>query len=329
MTEKQSKRTTMADVAKRSGYGLATVSRVINGNGSASAHAVKAVREAAASLGYRPDPALSALASYRARQTTPRTDWNVALVIDPAKKALVHGQGLVGGFESAMQARGYSLIRESFPTDRKSSGAFFRRLKEQGVGACFVIPPEQSVEHFIEAIPEELIIITPTNDSRWDAFNRVAPNHFFNMRMATLRLIERGARKPGLLMTSQRNSFSGTFFSSSFLGVLHEKGLRIGRNILYVDRPKSRVEHWLRDFQPDGIVVVDAFIAASEEWSHLPFWPERVVTIGPKATRWPNLDPCLIEVGRAAARVLDRGIRTQRALRERTITHRLIDGVFQ
>jgi len=52
---------TIKDVAKRAGVGVGTVSRVIAGNGSVSADAVRRVRQAVEDLKFRPSHAARVL----------------------------------------------------------------------------------------------------------------------------------------------------------------------------------------------------------------------------------------------------------------------------
>jgi LacI family transcriptional regulator len=62
-----SDRPTIHDVAERAGVSIATVSRVLNDRGDTSARTRERVREAAAALGYTPDPAARALVSRQTR----------------------------------------------------------------------------------------------------------------------------------------------------------------------------------------------------------------------------------------------------------------------
>jgi len=58
-------RPTLLDVARAAGVSHITVSRVVRGLRMVSPRTAQRVRRAVKKLGYRPDPALSALAAYR------------------------------------------------------------------------------------------------------------------------------------------------------------------------------------------------------------------------------------------------------------------------
>ncbi len=67
MQSNPKKRPTIYDVAKLAGVSHATVSRVVRGEDVVKPATIEKVKTAIGELGYRPDPALSALAAYRSK----------------------------------------------------------------------------------------------------------------------------------------------------------------------------------------------------------------------------------------------------------------------
>lgn len=116
------KRVTVLDVAKVVGCSAATVSLALNGHARISAGTRRRVREAAASLGYQPDPVLSALASHRWRHRS-NAQWSTLAAI---------GDQLEGfpGMQARAVEYGYRL--ETFdcrdhPDPARLSGTLYHR----------------------------------------------------------------------------------------------------------------------------------------------------------------------------------------------------------
>lgn len=93
-------RPTIRDVAARAGVSIATVSRSLNARGAAHADTAARVREAAAALGFRPNPAGRAL-------KTART--GVVGVVVPSLRNPVFAD-MVAGVEIAANAAGYGVV---------------------------------------------------------------------------------------------------------------------------------------------------------------------------------------------------------------------------
>ncbi len=64
-------RANLKDIARAAGVSHMTVSRVVRGERSVAPSTAATVRRFIRQLGYRPDPALSALAAYRTRRRSP------------------------------------------------------------------------------------------------------------------------------------------------------------------------------------------------------------------------------------------------------------------
>ena len=82
------KRTTLQDIADFTGVSKATVCRVMKNYAHVRPDVVKTVRKAVRKLGYRPDPALSALAKHRwNKRGVSASSWSIALVdVVPGKR---------------------------------------------------------------------------------------------------------------------------------------------------------------------------------------------------------------------------------------------------
>jgi len=156
------KRITLGELAEAAHLSRATVSMALRDLPEIAAATRARVQELAARMGYRPDPALSALASMRWQGRTPApTGRKLALVtsMEPGRK-----WGVVDGVVKAAARRGYGL--ETFDRHQFASGqALSRVLYHRGIRGVFV----------------GLVVDgAPPLDLEWDLFSVVAlswPEH--------------------------------------------------------------------------------------------------------------------------------------------------------
>ena len=78
----ENRRPTLRDVAAAAQVSHMTVSRVVNGSQLVAEKTTQRVQAAMERLGYRPDPALSALAAYRSRSSDARSQSSVLAFLD-------------------------------------------------------------------------------------------------------------------------------------------------------------------------------------------------------------------------------------------------------
>lgn len=108
------RRVTLKDIAGVAGVHHTTVSMALRNDRRLPAATRARIRQCAAELGYRPDPMLSALSSYRAAIRPLRTPSTIAFVtdVDPAeiRNGRAHGQFLSGVREGA-ESLGYKVDR--------------------------------------------------------------------------------------------------------------------------------------------------------------------------------------------------------------------------
>jgi LacI family transcriptional regulator len=124
---------TLRDVARSTGYSVATVSRVLAGNRRVGPEAERAVTEAATRLGYRPNQA--------ARVLRGGTTGTVGLVVpqftDPFFPALV------GALEPVLHAQGRALVLADADGDVAREAGRIDALLDRQIDALLVTPVDE------------------------------------------------------------------------------------------------------------------------------------------------------------------------------------------
>lgn len=134
-----SDRVTIDDIAKRAGYSRATVSRVLNGEGSVRPATAERIQTAITDLGYIPSPLASALSGGKTR---------VIAVLLP-DVATPYYSALLEGCDRVAQERGYHLILKT-KQDPKS----IMSVVESGLADGLIIRHSRDPEDDLPLIKE-------------------------------------------------------------------------------------------------------------------------------------------------------------------------------
>jgi len=125
---------TLREVARASGYSVATVSRVLGGTRPVGPEITRRVKEAAESLGYRPNQVARALRS--------RSTGTVGLVLPQITNP--YFPSLVREVEHALHAEGRALLLADCDDDPATEAARITALLDRQVDALLVIPVDQT-----------------------------------------------------------------------------------------------------------------------------------------------------------------------------------------
>lgn len=252
---------TQRDVAQAAGVSVMTVSLALrNRPGVAAATAAK-IREAAAQLGYRPDPALSALVHYRNRRSPRRIKAAIALCTtwesrDGWLKTSV-GQLAYEGARRRAEEFGYRL--EHFWLGR--NGEYSRRvgdiLASRGIRGI-LLPPVVGAWADLQIDWSRFCVVTLERFPDFPPVPHVSPNHYADLMLAWERLTALGYRRIGLAVF-QWLSHRGQFrWEAAQLIKQREVRTRDRIPSLVVDAvgrvPTAEVDRWMRRHAPDAVI---------------------------------------------------------------------------
>lgn len=180
-----------AELAKSLGLSQATISLALQGHARISAATRQRVRDAAQKLGYRPDPMLSALASYRHENRPPAFHGTIGLV---SSNSMELGTNPL----IAEAARlGYQLEAVCVGRTAKEQRHAARVLKARGIVGLAVMVGDIAAAKW-DFDWSDFAVVDLSGLMRVRDFPRVTTHHFDNMRLLLADLHRRGYRRPGL-----------------------------------------------------------------------------------------------------------------------------------
>jgi len=243
-----SARSTLHDVARSADVSHMTVSRVVRGGGGVAPATRCRVEEAIERLGYRPDPALSALAAYRTRAGGARGSTLAFLFCDEDD----YSRSVLAGASAEAGRLGYGIETHSPGRGASSQRRLARILFHRGIQGL-LFGPAQSPFVFqgwdwLKFAPVSLGAI-----AHEPPMNSVAMDYFDGMLRAHAALRSLGVRKVGLVVDPTLEPRTGHRWLGGFLA--QNKPTRMA---VYTGDPanRERLLRWFRHERPDGILTI-------------------------------------------------------------------------
>lgn len=185
---------TLRDVAREAGVSHMTVLRALNGSKNVAPATAQRVREVALRMGYRRDPALSALAAYRWRKSS-RTGGQVLAFLDCDGSG--HSARVLAGARREAEYLGYRVDDFSLPADKAGQARLSRMLYHRGIRGLLFGPANHpcrfegwSWDVFAPVALDALAHDPP--------LHAVAMDYFHGARTAVERLRSSGCERIGL-----------------------------------------------------------------------------------------------------------------------------------
>lgn len=254
------RRITLKDIAREAEVTVACVSLALRDSPQIAAATKLRIREWADKLGYRPDPALAALAAYRSRLQPEHFRSVLACIIDGKSQ-----DSLKSTWPSmAQRARELGYEAQKFvlsnPSDEWES--LLRVLRSRGIRGVFLAPRSRYDEAFPEAATDAFCFVTIGYSVRLDGIHRVSTNQYLDMLRHVGELRNLGYKRPGLWVPASADGRVNQQFSAGYLAAFLADGEPPAR-IFHDDAPSQRVlRAWVRDHNIDTVIGLP---------QHLPF----------------------------------------------------------
>ena len=249
---------TLAEIAKRAGVSVMTVSRALRKQSNISPETQKKIQDIADQLGYRPNPLVSALMTYRRSAKPVRSHVSLAFITDfPTRD---------GWKVSKLYQEFYDGVAES--ADRHGYGVETFWMREPGMTSerMTQILLTRSIHGLIIA---PLPVAHGELDLQWEHFSAVtlgysvtkpllhrAVNHQFrSMRLAMRELRKLGYKRLGLALPSSLNERVDRQWVASFL--VEQLDLDHSVPLFVPDDPQWNFENfrkWFQAHKPDAVI---------------------------------------------------------------------------
>lgn len=181
------RRVTIEDVARRAGVHKATVSRALNPRtaGSVRPATITLVKQAAAELGYVPNPL--------ARGLRTRSSMTVGVIVPDLTNPIF--PPLVRGVESVLQPRGYTALLANTDGDTGKELAAFASLRGRHVDGFILATGTLAGQEFLAEAHEQGVPVVMANRTTAAAsFPAVMADNAEGARLAVRHLLELGHR---------------------------------------------------------------------------------------------------------------------------------------
>lgn len=282
-------RPNLQSVADAVGVSKMTVSRALRGEPHVEEALRRRIHEAAAHLGYRPDPEISKLMTHMRQQRRSQAPRSLAFVWaerDPSEIGRSSwSQQLVSGARTRADQLGFQLdefhLSAKGMTGRRLSGI----LEARGIPGFILSPLVSRSRGHVSMQWEKFSSVVIGLGYARPALHRVHHHHYLGMMTAMRQLKKLGYRRIGYYGGSTINERMFGAWSASFL-THHPLPLRQAAELLCLRREPSRVDflQWLEKARPEVVIEGGHLL---EEWLNEKRIPDDIglVTLGWRADR--------------------------------------------
>lgn len=301
-------RTSMNQLAKAAGVSVSTVSRALRSQPSIPEATRRRIQQLAEKFGYKPDPMLNALYSYRKGVTKSEYRPTLAMVatssdwMEHLACRLYHE-----GARRRAEDLGYQVEVFVVEARKLSCQRLVGILEARSIRGVLTLPI-LDVSVSLDLLPQHFLVVALGYKFRSAQLNRVSIDHFSAMGQALEQLAALGYRRPGLVLRSEspRIAPSGV----THVGKLWEGGYLAERTKPFPDldlpviKPAEAPEfdRWMERWSPDVLISQDRNVSRWMVDRHIGF---------PVAYTMVDDDPSLtgihqnsLQVGRRAVDLL-------------------------
>lgn len=253
------KKYSIKDIAKLSGFSVATVSRVINNNGRFSEETRKKVEKIIKETGYQPN--------YSAKSLRMNKSLSIGILVPDITNSFF--AEVVQKIEELFFTEGYTTIICHTARNNDKEKIYLNILESKGVDGLVVISGAEEFDFNYSSNSEKIIpyicIDRAPKNEKDTIF--ISSDHYQGANDATEELIKSGSLSP-VFITHQRKSTSRTDRVKGFKFALKENNIKFSNDsrLLSLDFDSKNYEEKIIDFlsknpNTDGIFAVNDTVA--------------------------------------------------------------------
>ncbi len=187
-------RVTIREVAREAGVSVATVSRVLNDSGPASAETVRRIREVAARLRYTPNEAARSL--IRSRTQT------IGVLLPDLHGAFF--SEVIRGVDQRARQAGFHLLVSSFHDDPREMEAALHAMRGR-VDGLVVMAPDVATRALLAELSNELVAVLLNPPTADGSCSSVHVDNVGGARAMVRHLVRLGRRRIAMITGEERN----------------------------------------------------------------------------------------------------------------------------
>jgi LacI family transcriptional regulator len=255
-------RITLKMIAQESGLTIAAVSKALRGKRDIAEKTKLKVQAVAQRLGYKPDPLLSSLCSYRKDQKNFSatiaflSDWKSPEEWRKISPFLVR---MRAGMEQRAQHLGYRIedfwLNQPGLTQKRGSQILFHR-GVQGI----VIPSLKIPFSHLRLDWSKFALVATRNALASPALNYVDTDHYQGMRLACHHLRHLGYHRIGLVLDEMIDRYTLRLWRAAYeveMQLYHHKNAAVPLLIIPQRTDLPKIESWAKTHHPEIILGAD------------------------------------------------------------------------
>jgi len=243
-------------IAAQTGLSLATVSLGLRRSPLLTVETCTRVQNAAAEIGYRPDPDVAKLMTRLRLGRTPSFKSTLyALTTCTPNSFTQYAQDVRNSARQRADELGYGFVVEQVNPRTYNRRTFQRALVNQGIEGILLLPMATPlpVDDLLDW--SRFSVLSATYGVLSPEFHRVVPHQFSNIRMACKELAALGYRRIGLI----HGLHQSTTVNHGFLAAVATQNL-VGPTapvlpLLYSTPLPTGVASWLKREKPDAVII--------------------------------------------------------------------------
>ena len=290
------KRPTLHDVAREADVSHMTVSRVLRGTKVVKQETVLRVRAAVEKTGYRPDPALSALASYRSKAGGRGHHGRLAFVDCDGTP---YSAEVFAGVGEEASLNGYACERFLLPTGADRQRQLARMLFHRGIRGLLFGPSEKPRE-FAGWDWAEFAMVSLGALCHRPAMHAVSMDYFHGAITACENLRAAGCRRIALVVSPDLEARTGGLWLGGYAaGVIRSQPALVCPAADM--RDAARLQRWIAREKVDGVVTIHASLIPVLRANALPAY---FLNQQEHGDRYPHYHLPHADIGREGVRLL-------------------------
>lgn len=212
---------TIYDIAKKSGFSITTVSKVINNYPDVSQKTRKKILKTIEELGYHP--------SSNARSLMTKKYWTIGVVyIEELNNGIHHPffSAVIESFRKEMEDAGYDLLLISKKIEQRKTG-YIERFKQRGVDGVIVVSPIKLTKDVQEIVDHDIPSVFI--DLQHPKVSTVNSDNLDGSKEVVKYLHSLGHEKIAHIAGGE-HTFAGKARKNGFLQAMEELGLEVSQN---------------------------------------------------------------------------------------------------
>ncbi len=260
------KRVTLKDIAAELELSAQTVSLALRGHRRIPAKTRQLVTDAAHRLGYRADPALSALANYRTGHSRSARKWDtIALISNWATPDWWKDGNTYTRLNTALhreaESRGLTLEPHWLGYLSQDAERVFRRIFQRGIRGMIVAPMPSELEPVVIDFPRrEFQIVTFGPEHYYPDHHVIQPDFYENLRLAWQKLRAKGHERIGFVYAQVFSWRTSDAWLGAYLAEKRLAGFQANdlQPCMLAEpwRDEKGFFDWLEKEKPDAIITI-------------------------------------------------------------------------